>query len=223
MVDSVRKRARELADEALAKGQPTQWFERLYHEARAGEAVVPWDDREANPLLVRWLDAHLDALQHGGLALDIGCGMGDNTAELVRRGFEVTAMDIAPSAVKAAADRCGPIAEFVVGDALALPGAWRRRFALVLEVYTLQVLPPRERKIAAEGICTAVAEGGTLLLIARARDQSEPTGSMPWPLTRKEIESLQSETLKLVSFEDLVDHESPAVRRFVATFRRPLA
>ena len=219
MVDSVRKRARELASEAVAKGRPTQWFEQLYREAQAGEAVVPWDDREANPLLIRWLNAHQAELLPGGAALDVGCGLGDNSAELARRGFKVTAMDIAPSAIKAATERCGSIADFVVGDALALPVEWRGRFDLVVEIYTLQVLPPPERTTAARSIADTVAMGGTLLLIARARDDGDPTGSMPWPLTRTEIESLADERLKLLSIEDLIDHESPPVRRFVATFR----
>jgi len=32
-------------------GDPAGWFETLYAEARDGQAVVPWDDRQPNPHL----------------------------------------------------------------------------------------------------------------------------------------------------------------------------
>jgi hypothetical protein len=38
----VRQRARQLAAEAAASGDPAGWFETLYAEARAGAAAVPW-------------------------------------------------------------------------------------------------------------------------------------------------------------------------------------
>jgi hypothetical protein len=50
--DLVRRRARQLAAEAAAAGDPAGWFETLYAEARDGAPVVPWDDRQANPHLL---------------------------------------------------------------------------------------------------------------------------------------------------------------------------
>ena len=52
-----RKRARTLAAEAVAAGDPLAWFERLYREADAGTAIVPWADLHPNPHLLTWLDA----------------------------------------------------------------------------------------------------------------------------------------------------------------------
>ena len=49
--DLVRRRARQLAAEAASAGDPAGWFETLYAEAQAGTAIVPWDDRQANPHL----------------------------------------------------------------------------------------------------------------------------------------------------------------------------
>jgi hypothetical protein len=49
--DLVRRRARQLAAQAAASGDPAGWFETLYAEARAGQAVVPWDDGRPNPHL----------------------------------------------------------------------------------------------------------------------------------------------------------------------------
>jgi hypothetical protein len=52
--DLVRRRARQLAAQAAASGDPAGWFETLYAEARDGQAVVPWDDGEPTPHLTQW-------------------------------------------------------------------------------------------------------------------------------------------------------------------------
>jgi len=62
------------------------------------------------------------------------------------------------------------------------------RFDFVLESYTLQVLPPAIRPSAIGKVTDLVREGGLLLVIARAREEHELEGQMPWPLTRREFE-----------------------------------
>ncbi|HEV7733251.1 MAG TPA: class I SAM-dependent methyltransferase [Candidatus Binatia bacterium] len=213
-----RTRARALAQDAVAAGRPTAWFETLYREAQDGSAVVPWADLVPNPHLVEWLDAHRPA---PGRALDVGTGLGDNAEELAHRGFEVTAFDVAATAV-AQARRRFPASRvtYVVADLLAPPPEWRGAFALVAETYTLQVLPPSVRGAAARMLRNLVAPGGTLLVIARGREASEPEGAMPWPLTRTEIEGLAGDGVTLVALEDFLDDEVPPVRRFRAVLRR---
>jgi hypothetical protein len=67
---------------------------------------------------------------------------------------------------------------------------------------------------------TVVAPAGTLLVVARGRDDGEHPGTMPWPLTRHEVEAMEGDELALRSFEDFLDDEDPPVRRFRATFVR---
>ncbi len=212
-----RTRARTLAQAAVSRGEPTAWFETLYREAERGDAVVPWADLVPNPHLVEWLDAHPVA----GRALDVGTGLGDNAEELVRRGLDVVAFDVSESAV-AQARRRFPVSRvaYVTGDLLAPPDAWRGAFDLVAETYTLQVLPPAARAVAGRALRTLVAPGGTLLVIARGREPSEPEGAMPWPLTRAEVDALAGDGLTLVAFDDFLDDEAPPVRRFRAVLRR---
>jgi len=212
-----RSRARALAEMAVARGEPVAWFETLYREAAAGRAVVPWADLVPNPHLVEWLDAHPP---YEGRALDIGAGFGDNAEELARRGFSVVAFDVSATAVAQARARFPRSAvTYAVADLLAPPQEWERAFDLVVETYTLQVLPPTARAAAIESFRRLVAPGGALLLIARGREPDDPEGSMPWPLTCAEVEGIATNDLALVTFEDFLDTENPPVRRFRATFR----
>jgi SAM-dependent methyltransferase len=219
MTDPKRARARALAAAALADGAPLAWFEPLYREAAAGTAVVPWDDRRANPLLLAWLDRHAPP-RPGARALDVGCGTGDNAGALAARGWAVTAFDVAPTAVAIAADRF-PEVTCAVASALDPPAAWRGGFDLVVEIYTLQVLPPAERAQAARALAALVAPGGTLLVIARAREVDEPAGAMPWPLIEAEVRAIAGADLACAEVASVLDDETPPVRRWVAAFTRP--
>jgi SAM-dependent methyltransferase len=112
---------------------------------------------------------------------------------------------------------------WAVADVLSPPAEWDAAFDLVVECYTLQVLPPSARGRVIDALRRFVAPGGTLLVVARGREPDEPAGEMPWPLTRAEVEAVADAGLALVALEDFRDAEEPPVRRFRATFRRPRA
>ena len=213
-----RTRARSLAQDSIDRGDAVGWFERLYAEAARGEAIVPWTDLEPNPHVVEWLDRESPP---AGRALDIGTGVGDTAEELSRRGFRVVAFDVSPTAVAEARRRFPQTrVDYRVADLLRLPAELDATFDLVVECYTLQVLPPQARAEAIASLRRTVAPGGSLLVVARGREPEEPQGQMPWPLTRTEVESLAGDGLHLIAFEDFVDDEDPPVRRFRAVFRR---
>ena len=198
------------------------WFEELYAQVESsGHSVVPWADGGANPNLVDWLDREqLDGA--GKSALVVGCGLGDDAEELRRRGFEVTAFDVSPSAVSQAAKRFPESAvEYLVADLFEAPPEWTRSFDLVHESYTLQVLPRGLRARAVGQLAGFVAPDGILLMIARARDAADELGEMPWPLTRTELEAARRFGLERIEFDDYLDDERPRVRRFRAAYRRP--
>ena len=215
-----RTRARQLAAAALARGDATGWFDELYREADTGKPVVPWTDLIPHPMLVDFLDAHHLT---GGAALVIGCGYGDDAQELERRGFQVTAFDISPAAIAKCRRRFPQsLARYEVADLLHPPDSWTEAFDFVAEISTLQVLPPSPRPLALANIARFVANSGTLLAIARGREEREPEGEMPWPLTRAEMDRFRTAGLSEISFEDLFDGEHPPVRRFRAVYRRGL-
>lgn len=109
---------------------------------------------------------------------------------------------------------------YITADLFSAPDQWRGKFDFVLESYPFQVLPPELRSEAIVCIASFVASGGTLLMIARGREEDEPKGSMPWPLTRAELSQFLGHGTKEMSFEDYLDAKSPPARRFRTTYTR---
>lgn len=213
-------RARALAHAALRRGEPLSWFEQLYAQEGPDAAQIPWADLAPNPNLVEWLNrGRVDGRARS--ALKVGCGLGDDAEELARRGFQVLAFDVSPSAIRQARARFpGSAVHYQAADLFEASG-WDRRFDFVLESYTLQVLPAQLRARAIERIASFVAPGGALLVIARGRSQADEAGSMPWPLTELELGRFRDQGLHQASFEDYRDSEDPPVRRFRVEYRRP--
>ncbi len=162
-----RTRARELAAEFLARGDPTGWFEPLYKEAELGAGTVPWAELQPNPNLLQFWKEHRFS-SFGKSALKIGCGLGDDAEQLAEWEFATTAFDISESAIRGCRRRFPRSkVQYVTADLLDAPAAWVHGFDFVLESYTLQVLPPELRARAMERVAGFVAEGGKLLAIAR--------------------------------------------------------
>lgn len=222
-----RARARSLAAEAVAAGEPTAWFEVLYQWARATGATIPWADGRPGPHVVAWLADHGDRVAAAARALVVGCGLGDDAEHLAGLGLDVVAFDVAPAAVARCRERFpGSSVDYVVADLLDPPAAWTGAFDLVVECYTLQVLPPGAvRTAAAARLGGLMAPGGTLLVVARGRDDDEPVDldHMPWPLTRAEVDACAQVGVRRRHIADFMDDEVPPVRRFVASFEAPPA
>ncbi|MGC1194662.1 MAG: class I SAM-dependent methyltransferase [Candidatus Dormiibacterota bacterium] len=209
--------ARLMAASAAAEGRPLDWFEQLYAAARAGEAEVPWGSQQVNPNLQSWRLLNPTVMRR---TLVVGCGYGDDAQWLAEQGCEVTAFDIAPSAVERCRERFPHSSvQYEVANLLDPPPEWLSHpFDLVFEAYTIQALPPgsAERKAAMAMLPELTA--GTLLVIARAREEGEDQGSMPWPLHRGEFQSLTERGMDELLFEDYLDPDNPTVRRFRGTF-----
>lgn len=219
--DEARQRMRDLALPYIEAGDATGWFERLYSGAAGDPAVIPWADLKPTPGAVAWCEREqVDGA--GRRALVVGCGLGDDAAYLADRGFLVTGFDISESAIawcrKRYADR--PM-QFDQGDLFSPPRGWVAGFDFVLEVNTLQAMPPRTRAGAVRPLGTLVAPGGRLLVVARGRDAADPEGELPWPLTREELTPLRDDGLIEERFEDFLDDEDPPVRRFRISYLRP--
>lgn len=214
-----RARAGELARESIAQGDATGWFERLYQESERHGFAISWVDLAPNPHLVEWLQSRPS--QPRGRAVVVGCGYGDDAELLAGMGMEVVAFDISFTAVERCRSRFPESrVAYLVADALTPPPEWAHAFDFVFESYTVQVLPGEARAVCSRSIARMVGPEGVLLVVARSRHQDEPEGSMPWPLTREELDSFLVGGLRLANLTELVEPGDPPVPRFVAEFDR---
>lgn len=130
----------------------------VFWENRYQTTNTPWDRGETSPALLQWLDS-------GELApcrvLVPGCGRGYEVVELARRGFEVVALDFAPSAVRH------------LQEVLALKGLTGE----VLEADVLVWTPLRPFDAIYEQTCLcALPPGAWAAYGARLRDWLRPEG-----------------------------------------------
>ena len=208
-------RAAELSADAIRRGDPTAWFDRLYAAGSAGEVSMPWDRTEPQVDLRAWAEReNLDGT--GRRAVVVGCGLGADAEYLAALGFSTTAFDISPTAVDVARGRNPESSvDYRVADLLALPEDWALSFDLVVEIFTLQALPDPPRERAADVVTGLVADGGTLLAVAfRYADSGSAGAGPPFPLDRRFMESLARDGLHA---HDLEEIDGP---RWRATYRR---
>jgi hypothetical protein len=227
------KEAREMPDDARVKSiieqhfernDPLGWFEAVYADSGGAPGRIPWAREKPNAHLVDWLGRQW-ITGNGRSAMVTGCGIGDDAEELARRGFAVTAFDISPTAIDWARRRFPQTrVAYHVADLLKLPDDWVGAFDFVFEAYTIQALPRSLRDRAVRSVASLVRpNAGELLVVCRGREDHEDEGTLPWPLSHAEMRLFESHGLRMVSFENFMDHdradEAP-VRRFRALYRR---
>jgi SAM-dependent methyltransferase len=209
-----------LAAESFAGGDPTGWFEVLYAEAAAGQATVPWDRDEPEPLLVDWTRLRYPG-GSAGRALVVGCGLGRDAEHVSSLGFATVAFDIARTAIEGARQRHpGSAVDYVVADLLDPAAEWTGAFELVVESITVQALPAWLRPEAIARIRAMVAPGGELVVISGIRADGEEVDGPPWPLTRAEIDSFAAGDLEALRVERLPRPDVPGTDRWRAVFHR---
>jgi SAM-dependent methyltransferase len=101
-----------------------------------------------------------------GRALDLGCGRGQYTPELGRRGWQAVGIDNVPAAIEAARRKGPNGVTYVVGDVTDLPAAHLGTFDFFLDVGCFQGLKAEQRDAEGHGVTTLANPGATLLMLA---------------------------------------------------------
>jgi len=103
-----------------------------------------------------------------GRALDLGCGRGQYTAELARRGWEAVGIDYVPAAIEAAQARSPGVdgLSYVVGDVTRLPSANLGTFDFFLDIGCFQGLDAGQRLSEGTGVSALANPGATVLLLS---------------------------------------------------------
>ncbi|UQX12819.1 class I SAM-dependent methyltransferase [Candidatus Mycobacterium methanotrophicum] len=142
-------------------------FDALYRGESPAEgipavATPPWDTRAPKENVVAW--------QEGGWVrgdvLDIGCGLGDNAVYLAQQGFNVTGLDISPTALSIAerrANDAGVRVTFAVSDSTKLEG-YTETFDTIVDSGMFHCLDDAGKRSYAAAAHRATRPGATLLL-----------------------------------------------------------
>jgi len=110
-------------------------------------------------------------------------------------------------------------------DLFAPPESWRSAFQLVVEIYTVQALPPSYRAEAIARVADFVAPGGRLLVVTMGRSEEDLPEQIPWPLSRGELARFEQQGLSQQGFRELVEEdllgEGALVHRWRVEYLRP--
>ncbi len=100
-------------------------------------------------------------LPTGAKVLELGCGDGKTLAALVAGDFQMTGLDVSPTAVDLAKEKIGSKAKFVVGNACHLPFKVNY-FDAIVAIHVFDHLTENERKLAVEEVKRVLKPGGVL-------------------------------------------------------------
>ena len=134
--------------------------------------VMPWDAKDPGSL--RQLTAMFDREQDGrepplGRAVDLGCGTGQQSVDLARRGWAVTGVDAVPRALDRAREHArlaGVEVDFRRGDVTRLSEAVGTGYRLALDLGCFHGLEDSQRVAYGEQLTMVTEPGASLLLFA---------------------------------------------------------
>ena len=221
-VDALDGQVRAQLEHELGRGAPAGWFEAAYRRCHDDGVGLPWVHATPHPYLLDWLAAPVTS-PPGARAVVVGCGLGDDAQAVADAGYEVTAIDVAPTALAWAAARFPDAVRWREADLLALPEDLVEAFDLVVEVHTVPWLPGVVRDAAMVAVGRLARPGGIVLAVTLlGRDQAalEAAGGPPWPQAPSELATYRAANLVRVALEHPGPEAGPVYEARV-TFQRP--
>ncbi len=159
-------------------------WEQLYQQGDTG-----WDRGEVSPALQSFWDK--GAFEGAQSILIPGCGRGYEVVELAKRGFDVTALDLAPSAIAQLNDalhKAGVRANAICTDMFRYDAP--QAFDVVYEQTCLCAIEPSERERYANKVYAWLKPNGKLLLNLM---QTGDVGGPPFHCDLMDVKRLFSE------------------------------
>lgn len=153
------------------------WWDGFYADR---DKPVPFFVAKPDENLVSYVEQGL--LPTGGRVLDLGCGPGRNALYLASAGFDVTAVDLSPTAIAWAEERAREAGaedhvRFVRGDAFtAAPDG---PYDLIYDSGCFHHLPPHRRVSYLALLDRALAPGGHFALTAFAAGEGGMGSELP--------------------------------------------
>ena len=201
----------------MSTKEATAWFETLYKQSQGDETQIPWAEMEVNAFLSEYLEQH--AAQ--GKAIVVGCGLGDDAIALEEAGFDVTAIDISPTAIDWCKKRFDySNVDFRVQDIFELPEDMLEQYDFVFESRTIQSLPLEFRDKIIKAISSLMAPRAKILAIANGKNSDEKFGGPPWPLERNELRLFGNYDLNELEFSIFANDNKTSSLKFRAVYQK---
>ena len=175
-----------------------QFWEDIYFDDDAG-----WDLSGVTPVF----KSIAQDLNPGELCI-VGCGRGYDAIMFSKRGFDVTAVDFAPSpirSVKNMAIESSLNINILQEDIFSLSPKYDKKFDYVIEQTCFCAIPP-ERRLEYEKLDHAILKpGGELIGLWFPLDKTLEDGGPPWGTSILEIKSIFNDGWKIEreEFQDI--------------------
>jgi ubiquinone/menaquinone biosynthesis C-methylase UbiE len=149
------------------------------------EGIPPWQIDRPQPEVIQLLENG----KFESPVLDLGCGTGDNTIELARRGLVVKGLDAVPEALERARKKTEQAGlkqspEFILGDALRLAESGLKARTL-LDCALFHTFSDEERREYIRGLEEVLSPGGRLHILSFSELETRQPG--PRRLSLSEI------------------------------------
>ncbi len=157
-------------------------MERIYRKIPLNE--IPWNIETPPNVLVELLDS---GKVKPCKTIDLGCGTGNYAIYLASAGFDVTGIDISPTAIKIAkenAKKKGIKCDFLVADVLGNLNDVKEKFDFAYDWELLHHIFPEQRRIYIENVYKILNPGGKYLSVCFSEKDPEFGGSIKYRKTR---------------------------------------
>lgn len=155
--------------------QSQERFDDIYKDISLDE--IPWNVENPPELLVELLDT---GKVRPCRAIDLGCGAGNYAVYLAGRGFEVTGVDISPTAIKIAkenARRKNVSCNFIVADVVQGLDELRQTWQFAYGWGLLHHISPEQRQKYVGNVARILEPGGKYLSISFSEKDTGFAGS----------------------------------------------
>lgn len=197
-LDAMYEDVQRMVDELAALGSLRDQMEQIYSETPPAD--IPWNIETPPKALVDLIDAgQIQPCK----AIDLGCGAGNYAIYLASLGFNVTGVDISPSAValaEANAKQKDVACRFVAADVVGGLPEIAETFEFAYDWSLLHHVFPIDRKRYVETVCRLLAPGGKYLSVCFSEKDAgfgdtgqirrTPLGTMLYFSSEKELRDL---------------------------------
>jgi len=143
-------------------------LDRIYRTRSPGD--IPWDREAPPPALVELVEkARVTPCK----TIDLGCGTGNHALYLAGRGFDVTGVDFAPSAIEKAEEKARPAGirvRFLSADVLGDLSEVTETFEFAYDWQLLHHVYPEHRQQYVRNVDRLLVPGGRHLSVCFSED-----------------------------------------------------